>query len=350
MERLKGWPRLRNYVIVPWFDELGRPPSVYGRWPGADLPLQKDHVGWKWKSDKEREAWEGRKAAGEAMPEWEEPRLPKTFSLPGKDSKCVPLCFDRVVKAGHDEAVIVEGWLDALMLQARGETRACAPLAAQLSREQLKTLQRCGIKRAFICGDPDGGGDRGTVANVKALAEHGVTPFVVPRLPDGLDPDEFVVTKGIEAWRALLRQSRHGYRHLAGLVVTAHKASHGEREPGDDVWVDALRDAALSDARTLPRGREDWLRGYFAEVVEAAGGSADDLLKAMRESPGGHDDRQQATPASGDASGYTFSVMKSPEFFAADFRQEWLVKRLLVRGPAGHLRRPEEGAQDEQGR
>src|SRR5262249_39057283 len=151
------WRRLEGYVVVPWADEHGRPLTLYGRWPEKTTPLMRGREAW---ATKRQELLD---AGGE------EPRLPKTVALPGKDTKASPLCFDRARRAGHEELVLLEGVFDALLLQARGETRAVASVAAQVSGKQLRTLQRCKVRRVYVCGDPDGGGDRGTLANVEAL-------------------------------------------------------------------------------------------------------------------------------------------------------------------------------------
>lgn len=189
------WRKIEGYIIIPWADERGRPLTLYGRWHEKTLPLMKDLHAWRRERQERWEAWEKRRdAGGEAA--WEEPTVPKTNALPGKDTKASPFCLDRALGHGHQELVLVEGLFDAAFLQVRGETRAVASVAAQLSGEQLKTLERCCIERIFVCGDPDGGGDRGTLANVKALTGRGIAAYVVPRLPDSVS--ELQILGGVE--------------------------------------------------------------------------------------------------------------------------------------------------------
>ena len=155
-----------GYIVFPWGDAFGYPLTLYGRWPG--------------------EPPEGR---------------PKTMALPGEGTKGAPFCLDRALRAGHRELVAVEGIMDAVLLQARGETRAVAYVAAQFSTTQVETLARHRIERVVLCGDPDGGGDKGTLHNVEHLEAAGLPTLVMERLPDGLDPDELLLRDGIEAWR-----------------------------------------------------------------------------------------------------------------------------------------------------
>jgi hypothetical protein len=262
-EQMRAWRKLWGYITVPWHDEYNRALTIYGRWPG-EPPLKSDVPAWR--DDR-----------------GEDPRLPKTFALPGPNSKSCPFCLGRALAAGHREVVAVEGLFDALQLQARGETRAVASVAAQLDRNQLEVLRRCRVERVFVCGDPDGGGDRGTTRNVHSLAEHGITPYVAPRLPEGVDPDEYVIANGIDAWRDLVARSRHGFRHLAERLL----AEHGPRRAGDDLWADDLVQKAVGLARGLPGDRPDELTSHFlAPIAEATGRALDDLRRRVFDAPG----------------------------------------------------------------
>ena len=151
------WPKLEGYILVPWNDAAGHPLTFYGRWPSPTPP-------------------EGQ---------------PKTLALPGEGTKASPLFFDLARKEGHQDLVAVEGIFDASLLQARGDHRVIAYGAAQFSRDQVETLQRFGIQSVIICPDPDGGGARGAQSSVDQLTKANLFAYVTPRLPDGLDPDEF---------------------------------------------------------------------------------------------------------------------------------------------------------------
>lgn len=79
-----------------------------------------------------------------------------------------------------------------------------------ITQEQLKTIARLHIKRAIICLDPDRAGMEGVSKNVDNLGKIGIQSFVVPALPNNLDPDEFVLTYGISEWQSYLKLARKG--------------------------------------------------------------------------------------------------------------------------------------------
>ncbi|HEY9638666.1 MAG TPA: DUF3987 domain-containing protein [Coleofasciculaceae cyanobacterium] len=185
------WKDMERYITFLWNDASGRPLTIYGRYFKQHPP-------------------EGK---------------PKTIASPGERTKQSPLYFDRALKAGHNEVVLVEGVLDTVLLQAKGDTRVCAYVAASCSSDQIEILKRRGITKATLCGDPDHGGERGTNSNLLRLSEAGISVYVAPKLPDGLDPDEFLIREGIKAWDAHIDAASHGFRWKAQRLTEAGDTS-----------------------------------------------------------------------------------------------------------------------------
>ena len=97
---------MEGYAVFPWADASGQPMTIYGRWPEKTPPTDK----------------------------------PKTLALPGEGSKASPLYFDRANRAGLKDLTLVEGLVDAALLQAKGEVGVVACMSSQFSRSQLETL------------------------------------------------------------------------------------------------------------------------------------------------------------------------------------------------------------------
>ena len=233
-----NWDSLEGYILIPWMDARGRPLTLYGRW-------------------REQKPPEGR---------------PKTEALSGEGSKASPLYFDRARAAGLKELVLVEGVFDAAFLQARGDLRVVASVGSAVSDLQVETLVREKVRTVFICGDPDGGGDTGNVRNVKKLENAGVSTYVVPRLPDGLDPDEFLVKHGMDAWRERVSRSVPGGVFKATVelgAITPESPDRDRREAVERVLtvLEGLRGerAALDQEDILQRTAET--TGYTPEAL-----------------------------------------------------------------------------------
>lgn len=188
---------LDGYILIPWNDEHGRILTLYGRWHSKTPP--------------------------EGKPKTTALRNPGTKDDPWLRSKKSPLYLDRAIAANHRDVIVVEGVLDAAMLQIRGDSRAIAWVAANPSAEQIATLQRCKIESVTFCLDPDGAGDKGTRQGIKRLTEAGIKTYAAPRLPDGIDPDEFVSQHGIEQWHKHIDQRLHGFRFEAQKIIESHQ-------------------------------------------------------------------------------------------------------------------------------
>jgi hypothetical protein len=218
--------RMSGYITFPWYDSSGSPMTMYGRWPDKDIPFQKNHPGWAWKRNEALKEWDALPADEKAHKPWVEPEIPKTNTLRGTNTKSSPLFFDRALKAGEQEHLTaVEGVGDGSMLQVRGLANAVAYVAASFSAEQINTLVRHGVKYVTIVPDPDGGGVKGCLGSLKALRKAGIVAFVAT-LPDGLDPDEFVIRDGIAAFRDLVEKAQPGGEYEAlQLIGTVTKDS-----------------------------------------------------------------------------------------------------------------------------
>jgi len=249
------WEKLEGYVLVPWNDATGQPLTLYGRWAEKDPP-------------------EGR---------------PKTLALPGEGTKSSPLYFDRARRARARELVAVEGVFDAGLLQARGDASVVAYAGVELSGAQVETLARYGVRAVTICPDPDPEGEAGAVGSVVALARRGIAAYVTEALPDGLDPDEFVLRDGLEKWEALVHGAGSGVLYVALTRmgnVTPDSPLH-ERREAVETALGAL-ELATGDRAVLER--EDLLSvvplrlGYSREALEEIAEEREDRRrKAERE-------------------------------------------------------------------
>jgi len=108
----------------------------------------------------------------------------------------------------HCEAqalVVVEGYMDVIGLHQAGIQNAVAPLGTALTPEQIKLMWQY-VDTIFVCFDGDAAGHRAaerTIERVLPLIEPGKEIRFV-HLPEGMDPDDVVRTRGAAAFRSLM--------------------------------------------------------------------------------------------------------------------------------------------------
>lgn len=121
-------------------------------------------------------------------------------------------CRKRIAK--EQQAIIVEGQIDALALIHAGLNLAVAALGTAFGEGHVAELTSLGVKRVFLALDADRAGQEATRKIGNLFQREGVEVFVVP-LPAGDDPDSLIRRRGIEQFVALLEA---GYDYLTFLV------------------------------------------------------------------------------------------------------------------------------------
>jgi DNA primase len=100
------------------------------------------------------------------------------------------------------QAIVVEGYFDAIMLHAAGVEQAVATLGTALTPEQARLLSRY-TGTVVLLFDPDAPGIGAARRNLEQLINIELDWRIV-LLPGGLDPDEFVRRNGPEAFAEAL--------------------------------------------------------------------------------------------------------------------------------------------------
>ena len=179
------------------------------------------------------------------------------------------------------QAVIVEGYTDALMAHQAGFDNVVASLGTALTPQQVALLTRY-AKRIALAYDVDAAGQKAGTFGATALEElirqlapddSGVEldDVRVVSLPEGKDPDE-VVRESPDEWREGVRIARPIVDHL----IDVHARAHDLRTPGGQA---RFVDAVLPIIRNLPN---PVLRdAYLQRVRQVSGVEERTLLEAM---------------------------------------------------------------------
>ena len=189
----------------------------------------------------------------------------------------------------QDQAVIVEGYTDALMAHQAGFDNVVASLGTALTPGQVALLTRY-AKRIVLAYDVDPAGEKAGTLGVTALAElirqlqadaSGVKleDVRVARLPDGKDPDE-VVRESPDTWTSVIGAAKPLVDYLIG-----HHAERFDLKTsiGRMGFVDAVmpslrdiddplrRDEALQEVRRVSGVEERVLRQVLERRLAATG-------------------------------------------------------------------------------
>ncbi|QLE43696.1 DNA primase [Nostoc sp. C052] len=110
-----------------------------------------------------------------------------------------------------DQAVVVEGYFDAIALHAAGINNAVASLGTALSLEQVRLILRYTESKQLVLNfDADKAGTNATeraIGEIAELAYKGEVQLKILNLPDGKDADEYLHSHTQEDYGELLKNA-----------------------------------------------------------------------------------------------------------------------------------------------
>ncbi len=101
--------------------------------------------------------------------------------------------------------IMTEGYMDVMSLHQAGFDTAVASMGTALTQQQAKAIRNYSTN-VYISYDGDSAGQKATMRSLDILADCGLNVKVVA-LPDGMDPDDLIKSKGKEAYAQLLKEA-----------------------------------------------------------------------------------------------------------------------------------------------
>jgi DNA primase len=168
----------RNRLMFPIRDENGRVIAFGGRaMPGTpDKPADK----------------------AKYLNSPETPIFSKSRTLFGLDLARQKIVETRTV-------AVVEGYTDVVMAHQFGASNVVSPLGTALTENHVQILRRF-AERIVLLFDADDAGDLAVNRAVELFLTQPVE-ILIASMPDGVDPDEFLLAQGLPAFEALLRNA-----------------------------------------------------------------------------------------------------------------------------------------------
>ncbi|MBR1588276.1 MAG: DNA primase, partial [Kiritimatiellae bacterium] len=107
-----------------------------------------------------------------------------------------------IANSPHREAIVCEGQIDVIRCHACGFPRAVASEGTAFTDEHAKLLHRY-ADSAVLLFDADGAGRKAAVRTAAILLAEGI-PVRIARMPDGEDPDSFLLSHSKEDFQEIL--------------------------------------------------------------------------------------------------------------------------------------------------
>ncbi len=130
-------------------------------------------------------------------------------------------------------AIAVEGYMDVAMLSQSGIENAVAVMGAQSSEAAFQQLWQV-TKKLVFCLDGDDAGEKGALRSVMAAAptmKDGCEISIVS-MPAGMDPDEYVIAHGADAFNAMCDEGVPLAKYLMSRRVGEFDLSTAEGRAG----------------------------------------------------------------------------------------------------------------------
>ncbi len=191
----------------------------------------------------------------------------------GETLFALPDARDAIRRSG--QALLVEGYFDAIALHQAGLCNAVAVCGTALGPAQIQLLRRLDAREVVLVLDGDEAGRRGVAHAAPPLFSSGM-PARVAVLPAGVDPDEHVRAVGAAGFSALVAGAAGLTEHLIQDALPARSAATVEAK---QAALEALRPLLAQ----IPEGLE---RSFFLTALAKALAVAEiDLRARLGEGP-----------------------------------------------------------------
>ena len=133
-----------------------------------------------------------------------------------------------------DRVLVVEGYFDVISLHQAGFEEAVATCGTALTEQHAKLIRPL-TRNVVALFDADEAGHRAAEKSLPIFIKAGLEPSRLV-IPDAKDPDEFIQTRGADAFAAELTQSRP----LFELSLERSRQRHGASPQGKQKTVEEL--------------------------------------------------------------------------------------------------------------
>jgi DNA primase catalytic core len=189
----------------------------------------------------------------------------------GPVKKDIP--FNMHKAKGSKTLILVEGYFDALIATSRGSNGVIAVQGANLTEDNLRSLQENNIKNVVITLDSDNAGQKGIEKAIKTINQKcpSITPFVAT-LPEGQDPDDVITKSGITTLMEYVKNCEAGPIWVMNRILNRYPI---DTELGKKEAFDAI----LDYMRIVPRYWQTQIKDHIGERLNYPIDDIEEMLK-----------------------------------------------------------------------
>jgi DNA primase len=267
---LPGWNNLRDAARAARFSdaELAAAGLILPGKRGAPYDRFRGRIMFPLADDRGRTLGFGARTLGDEKPKYL--NSPET-ALYHKSEALFGLDKAKASSAAADRIYIVEGYTDVLALVQAGITNVVASMGTSLTEQQLSRLSRV-TRNIYLCFDADAAGV-GAMSRALALGRRLELALRIVRIPEGLDPAEYVLSQaGADGFRRLVERSLTLLQFHVRLALDSNDLGR----PDGRAQAFARLKEVLAQA-TSPIERDEELR-YIADRMGLSDDAAGYLL------------------------------------------------------------------------
>ncbi len=108
----------------------------------------------------------------------------------------------------QDEVIVAEGFMDVIKIN-KATQNVVATMGTALTKDHINALKRL-TNHITLLYDGDRAGIEASYKSSELIMSEQLNPYII-RLKDGLDPDEFIESKGVEAFNSFIKHHKTHY-------------------------------------------------------------------------------------------------------------------------------------------
>ncbi|WP_057896855.1 DNA primase [Liquorilactobacillus oeni] len=171
-------------------------------------------------------------------------------------------------------AILFEGFMDVLAAYRSGIKNGVASMGTSLTNEQVYLLERA-TQKLYICYDGDVPGQTATARALSLLDPVTKMTLGVIRMPEALDPDEYVQKYGTDAFKEIAQNT-----HETALAFYLHYYEQGRNLDNEDDQLAYLADVLKQLAQVISPVEQDI---YLNQLAKRFGLEKSSLLSQLNE-------------------------------------------------------------------